>query len=290
MCTTISRITPKKLMRKLNYYIWSPNFDSHSGGIIALNKLAHNLRAIGEKSFLVSDTSDPSLNIIKCKVDQQIISDPNTVMIYPEIIIGNPFVTKNVVRWLLNTPGVIGGDGNYGYRDLIFKYNEYFKYEGNKPVSGILTAYDFDLNFWKDQNQPRLGQCFLVKKGYNRVLNAHNPNAIRIDGWEHQGGNQHLLDIFNRFESFVCYDTCTFVTVFAALCGCTSIVIPEEGVTIEEWYDKIPIFKYGIAYGFDDIERAKNTRGDLINYLKSTEDSSIKELKEFVKLCENHFK
>ncbi len=241
-------------MNKLNYYIWAPDFDPHSGGILALNKLSHNLRSIGETSFLVSRTSDPSLDIVKTN---KISNNSNTVMIYPEIITGNPFGTKNVVRWLLNTPGVIAGDGIYEDKDLVFKYNDFFEYSGDNEVSGILTAYDFDLSFWKDLKGPRRGQCFMIKKGYKRVHNMHDPKAMQIDGWERQGGNELLLKIFNSFETFVSYDTCTFVSVFAALCGCIPIVIPEPGVTREEWCSKIPLLRHGVAYGFDDIDREK---------------------------------
>jgi hypothetical protein len=100
-----------------------------------------------------------------------------------------------------------------------------------------------------------------------------------------------LASIFNEYSYFYSYDTLTFLTILAALCGCISIVYPIEGVSKYEWLKKTacyPYIKYnnldnlyGIAYGVDDIPWATQTIGlvkkqwdDIIefninNYLKS---------------------
>ena len=49
-----------------------------------------------------------------------------TVVIYPESTKGNPLKAKHVVRWILNTPGVCGGDGIFEKTDHIFLYHDFY--------------------------------------------------------------------------------------------------------------------------------------------------------------------
>jgi hypothetical protein len=40
------------------------------------------------------------------------------------------------------------------------------------------------------------------------------------------------------------------------MCGCVSVVIPDPGVSKFDWL-KNELNAFGVAYGFDDIDRAK---------------------------------
>jgi hypothetical protein len=275
-------------MSKKKYYIWSPDYDPHSGGIMALHRLAHNLGQLGEDCYLITNRINPKF---KTKILNPYkmfeLQNEDAILIYPEIISGNPLKGKQVIRWILNTPGAIGGDGNYEDRDLIFKFNEFFQVNEKYKISGLLTAYENNLDFWVDQGLPRSGTCYMVKKGSNKPLDKHPKDAYQIDGWEYKGGNELLLKIFNQYEYFICYDPCTYTNVIASLCGCIPIVIPDENKTIEDWYSEIPIYRYGIAYGFDDIERAKSTRSNLIDMIKDIESTSIEQTKKMIEICEN---
>ena len=45
----------------------------------------------------------------------------------------------------------------------------------------------------------------------------------------------------------------------AVLCGCESVVVPDEGVSIDQWYQD-PQDRYGISYGFSNLEHAASTK------------------------------
>ena len=106
------------------------------------------------------------------------------------------------------------------------------------------------------------------KTQYHTHINQIHPDdslCIRSYG----NSNEDYLNLFNNFEYLVCYDPLTFVSFIAALCGCISIVYPVDGLSKEEWI-KTTCLKdyfnnnninvvYGIAYGLDDLEWAKNT-------------------------------
>jgi hypothetical protein len=55
----------------------------------------------------------------------------------------------------------------------------------------------------------------------------HENNSFEIKGQTHT----ELLEIFNQYETFVSYDTLTFINIMAALCGCISIVVPMPNMS-----------------------------------------------------------
>ena len=71
----------------------------------------------------------------------------------------------------------------------------------------------------------------------------------------------------------------------AAQCGCESVIVPYKDVTKETIVNNQPSFKYGIAYGLDDLEHANSTRSLLRKHLQDLEDKQINDTKiEFKKI------
>ena len=76
---------------------------------------------------------------------------------------------------------------------------------------------------------------------------------------------------------------------YAAMCGCIPVVVPQEGLSKEDWRPELAN-RYGIAYGWDDVSWAVESRTKLIDYLAETEERSIKSVRIFLDIVENHFK
>lgn len=272
----------------INFLIWSPGFDTNSGGIIALHRLADLIAKQGEKSYIFTSHTfeGSSATVINERTPINLI-DEETMVIYPEIISGNPFGTKFVTRWLLNTPGKIGGDGKYGDNDLVFKYYDYFDAPDESKVKGELRTFTLKLDKFYNKNIPRKGECFIVKKGSNKELNKHSKDSINIDRYIN---DDYLVDTFNKTEKFISYDSMTFHIQQAALCGCIPIIIPDKGVSKEEFMKRAPVNKVGVAYGFDDIENAKSTIHLVKSHLEQMEKDSIKLVKNYIECCYEHMK
>lgn len=271
----------------IEFVVWSPHYQQMSGGVLALHKLAHNLNLLGEKAYLVSDTKNSSWLGELITPTTFDLTDKRYVVIYPEIIVGNLLGATNVVRWLLNAPGVVGGDGIYGDNDLIFTYWDFF--QGVIPperISGCLRAFDTMLDFWVDENLPRQGTCYLIRKGRNKTQ-AFDPSWTKVDAFS----NEMLKYIFNRKEVFISFDHASFISVQAALCGCLSVVVPDGVNNAEQWRGKLPVEKYGIAYGNspEEIQRAIETRKFVRSYMQELEAESIYLTKEFIKIVKEKF-
>ena len=84
-----------------------------------------------------------------------------------------------------------------------------------------------------------------------------------------------IIKIFNSCKRFYSYDTETYLSILAALCGCESVVVPYKQVTKDQVLGKQPAFKYGVAYGLEDLDYANTTREDLREYLLNLEQQQI---------------
>jgi hypothetical protein len=94
----------------------------------------------------------------------------------------------------------------------------------------------------------------------------------------------YLAEMFNKHEVFFTYNTQTFISVLAALCGCISVILPHPN-TSKEKLEKIPQNKYGVAYGFEDIQHSIDTLPLVKENLESLLQDHKKHLKQFTSDC-----
>lgn len=252
-------------------YIYTPDYRENSGGVVVLHNVAHVLSQF-HKVYLICNIKNP---LYRGEIyDGHEIDKDKSWIIYPEIVTGNPFNFKNVIRYLLNTPGVLGGDGVYADTDIIIKYAPEFKYKLDVPV---IHVFDLDkVRKFKKDFIVKDGQVsYVVRKGINTY--QHPNNAVCIDNFKN---DKELISIFNNTSIFISYDVTTFLSVQAALSGCISIVVPSN-ISKEEWISNHPYNAYGIAYGFDDLNRAMETRNLLYPKILETWSQGLNNLINF---------
>jgi hypothetical protein len=270
------------------YLIYIDQFCSTSGGQVALHKLCHDLRALGEEAYVYTKSTHPKLNVSSIFEILPIRDPDKWVVIYPEIYVGNPLNAKNVVRWILNTPGQCGGSIEQFYKllnekDLIYKFSPFFKYDGID--NGILrtTFIDYDI-FYNKKMERKYKECFLVKKGgINNIY--HSNDAINLAQYQHDW--EQASDILNQCERFFCYDNECFWVTLAALCGCISIVIPNKNINSDQWKESFPFNKYGIAFGMDEESYARETIHLVKDYCISVQTEDLKSVQKLIKDCED---
>lgn len=281
----------------MRFLIYSFNYDWKSGG----NQVLHDLGKILAEEYTtyvfanktIFESKAICLNNDKAK---DISQQDDVITIYPEVISGNPFNAKNVVRYVLYYPGWHAGDKNYSDNEFIITYdNEYVKntkYEN----AFILTVIDPKLKIMKNLNVKRNKIGLLVRKCKDledkmNVLNQYKHllklPVISIDNVIIKAGElRDLCKIYNRINFFISFDPHTYHSTMAALCGCTSIVIPSKEISSDEFYN---VQKYGVAYGFENIDFAKMTYDKMVLNLKTMEQNTFVQCANFVKLVKNHF-
>lgn len=182
-------------------------------------------------------------------------------VVYPETISGNPLKAANVARWLLHRPAFHTGETVYGKDDL-FVFHEHAFNSLDLPETHRLSLTYINPTYL-DCGQPRSGTCYLLRKGAGRTISHSLEGSTKVDGLTHA----ETAAVFNRTRLLFSYDPFTMYNHYAAMCGCTPIIIPPDGMTADEWLPDIDE-RAGIAWGEDDIERAIATRPDLFKRLE----------------------
>src|SRR5262245_54485190 len=104
------------------FLIAAPDFTHKSGGVRALYRLCYHLNVAGYPSAMTPISSMhwgiDALPDWPVAVHRGAATD--SIVVYPEIAPGNPLKAEKVVRWALNTPGLLGGDIFYRDEEMVF--------------------------------------------------------------------------------------------------------------------------------------------------------------------------
>lgn len=216
----------------------------------------------------------------------------NTIVVYPEIVNGNLLNAKRVVRWLLYYNRHYHRDDNgntIGYKkdDLFFTFRDVFNDPKLNPDCNTLYIAYFDLDLYKRTNYgPRKGKCYIVRKGASRPDLPKKFDGVVIDYLP----EKEKVEVFNKCEYCISYDTQTSYSKIAAICGCISIVVPEEGKSRNDYLSASEKC-YGVAYGYskEEIKFSLETQEKALQFYKDLNEKSMNQIKSFVKKCEEYF-
>ena len=252
---------------RIKIVIYTPKIYVNCGGIVILHYIAKVINDLNYKNIYAKlytyDGTKYKNEFCNDFADPFEIND-NTIVIYPEIIKGNPLNAKNVIRWILLDLGLempLDHFINWNKSDIVYHW-EPSKLQNTKQ----LTVPYFNTKIKKYNNTTRSGSCYLIKKGrfmHKNINNMHPSDSICIDDIL----IDEIINIFNKCKYFYCYDPNTFYILIAPLCGCITILYPLENYSKKDLFKNRMtckgdyIFDSGIAYGNsnEEIQYAENT-------------------------------
>jgi hypothetical protein len=259
---------------KIKLIIYIPPWDIKCGGITVIHYFVYLINTFYNEKFYAKlfmhnniRYKNPFCNDF-AQIDE--IND-NTVVIYPEIVSGNPLNAKNVVRWIHLKLGIempINHYNKWSMNDLVYYWESKEKTDNDliyKQLTCPLLLNLFDNN----NNMEREGSCYLIKKGtliHKNIQQIHPDNSLCIDNSSLKEINQ----IFNKYKYFYSYDPNSAYTIYAAICGCIPIIYPIEGISEEEYFSSRiynfngTIYNKGIVYGYD-YNKINNILNNKIN-------------------------
>ncbi len=196
-----------------------------------MHMLCHLLNRCGQDAYLYTATTNPMwhtpllTNELK-QQHEQVGRQP--IVVYPEVVSGNPTKARSVVRYLLNVPGLVAGDTEFADSEMIFAYGEHLLPKG-VGAERILFLPPIDTSLFNNLGNPydshRKG--WLIYPGrHTHALQEHPDLAARctLITNEWPATPREMAELFRRSEGIYCFSS-TATALEAMLCGCPAVVL-----------------------------------------------------------------
>jgi len=262
-------------MSSKNILFAGHKFDHNTGGVMVHYELCKILNEYGINAKIYC-TEKIQNHVCNAYYNNDFPIGDSTVVIYSELIRGNPFNAKYSVRWILAPLGSLSESTiylDYNKQDLVYYFNSELKFIENPDKMGTVYKLLATLYIYPKIKQtnfnPRHGTCFTYRKRHihkSGIIHIHPPDSFEIN---HYHSQDNMIDFFNQYKYFISYDPLTFITIMAALCGCISIVHKVDGLSKLDWIKTTAANEYikhkgldnlyGIAYGMEDLQYAEDT-------------------------------
>lgn len=224
-----------------------------------------------------------------CKIQYSpFFNRKNTLVLYPEYLYGNVLGGKSVVRWLLYFYKYSNEKEAYSKDDLFLCYREKFNSYDLNPECKEVKINVFDSKLYYQYNfGDRKEKCYLIRKGRGR---KDLPEYFDGEVIDYGTSECEINRIFNEYKYCYIYDTQTFYSVIASVCGCIPIVMVEEGKSRFDYLGENDKIGYGIAYGdnSEEINFAISTRDKLLQSLDYEKNNDLN-VEKFISYVEDYF-
>lgn len=288
--------------------IAAPPYTTTSAGIRVLHELADALVSLGyDASLLIMSggqfhiANEPrffSNNLKRTPISNnlekigEILRDG--ILVYPEIVSGNPLGARHVVRWFLNKEATMTGQPtNYTQEDFCLAYHRLFKPDAHdfllKPSfashfhsGGTLQAMERAVDLTYEGKTPESIRAFTI------------PNSIRINrGWP--SSQTELATLLRSTRYFFSWDSVSAINIEALLSGAIPVLLQWCQITSENLdcmeFGPIPRLDVHLdgekVYLSTDISGFLLKRDAFVANLKRIEDSWLDETaRVFIKIRE----
>ena len=207
---------------KKTYIFYFPCF-SRSNGVRVMMILSEKLIKAGYSVlYYVPDKTNwpkhiPTINILTREMKS------NAIVVYPEVIAGNPLRIRNVARLVLFYPGLNGGMKKFHHSEMVFTYlPEFF------PDADVLTIPWIDENLFNNPGYERSQDyCFVHKGGrWKDPPELRDLPTITMD-WPKT--REELADLLKHARTVYSFDSNSAVICEAHSCGANVLIVTKTG-------------------------------------------------------------
>ena len=199
---------------------------SPSAGVRALHVLHDSLRERGYEAYIFSSTFYYSLRKTppKYRYAEPLseFSVENDIVVYPEVVRGNPLRFQNVVRYVLYFPGVLGGAKEYHHSEKIFTWDTMY-FDAQKLVLPII-----DTELFFDAALPKTQDCYFIHKG-KKWKDIRETDGLLEINMRFPKNRSELARLLQTTRILYSYDKFSALNTEALLCGAQVKIITENG-------------------------------------------------------------
>jgi len=219
------------------------------------------------------------------KEDEFKIGD--AIVIYPEIISGNPLPAKYVVRYMLNREAYLSGQSmGAGENDFILSYSRAFL-RGHHTL--FIPAIDLSIFRCKgiyDRSQ----NMFWIGKGRIRDQKDIPHDSIQITKtWPETP--EDLADKLCRTNFLYSFDFLSSINAEAVMCGATTVLLGQDNWTRHD-LEFLELGAGGFAFGNSpqEIDRAMRSRHEQVERIRYYTATIRRNVLNFVDATQSYFK
>jgi hypothetical protein len=261
------------------FVIAAPEYTEVHGGVVALHRLCDRLNAIGYEAYLepTGPSSDTRPGWTTPLRRGRSFND--SVVIYPEVVSGNPFSAPRVVRWLLNRPGWFTGERmEESSEDLVVAFDHQIS-----PDHAVLSVPLIDPTLFFPKDRPGKGGLLWIGKGTLSSTFDRSDTTLITNMWPRE--RSELASLLRAADVLYTCDWLTSVIAEALMCATPVVLIGDQA-----WSREDVELKPGMAWEDEtDLRDARQqaTRyfPDYLETLQRTDNS----IEQFVQLVNDHF-
>jgi hypothetical protein len=258
------------LRKSVPIYVWAYPYQPLSGGGRSLHLLVKHLNRCGYEAFILGTFTDfnsnpltlPCADSTSLKEHRHAGREP--VIVYPEVVPGNPLQCECVVRYLLNRPGLFepGIEETFEDSDLFLHY-------APEHVPKDRCSFDMFVPL-VDHSIYSNGYPSDRRNGFVAYIHRVNVDLGSLPAWVHPVAvvtmqnpqpPERLADLYRTSRAAIFWERSS--AIFEALsCGCPAIIIPSEFLN-ENTY-QLRFRAAGMVWGWNEAALPR-----------ATEDTSI---------------
>lgn len=210
----------------LPYNIWVSHKYHMSGGNNALHVLRDELRLRGFQAEMTYE---------------ELI--PDSIMVYPEIVNGNPANSKRFVKWLLNK--------------ATFPNERCWSWEVGCGEHPLLTVSIVELDIWKPVKKKKGGVAFWVGKGsFDASVIPEGAQEISRNNFPDRA---ELGEYVANLDYLISFDPFTAMTMEAVVSNTPVLIHNRYPLWSIDEVKKTGWLRYGIATNPEELEQARKT-------------------------------
>jgi hypothetical protein len=292
-----------KIVKSLNseslnpYYIYAPSYVETSAGVKVLHLLCHHLNIKGYPAFIANTKESQyktNPNLITPIANQKVLelhknSKKTPIVIYPDIVKGNPLNAKCQIRYLLHYAGLLGGDRDFRSNELIFTYTKkiWQKMNLENPNVLFIPICDTKIFFPPQKEEERRGTCFYASK--YKLFSGKGTFEITKDSFEitrdkpDSLSTKEVADLLRKSEIFYSYEDTSLITE-AILCGCPVVLVKND------FFDGEPLAINELGSNGTITDSEMGNINKAINDIGLAQDKFLQATKDFYPQLDNFIK
>ncbi len=263
-------------------YICAPDYSDVSSGVRCLYLLCGHLNRLGIPAAILTPADEPALFAVPADGTVPAPSGRRSplpldrvLVVYPEIVNGNPLGAPHVVRYLLNRPGLFAPHGmeTHGPRDQYLHFAPEFVPDGIVSHDLYIPLVDRSHYHRPLGDPPREGYLLYSSRVPPRVEDVPAwARPLRVLSMRAPLGHRALATLYRASRGLVTFERTA--AIFEALhCGCPVLCLPHPHFTVSPQIARFA--GAGIAWDGDEhaLRRAAASVDDFLSRYAALETS-----------------